>query len=188
MNNNLIQEIKNIAELEQLNIDSNLSDENFINKFQEKVYWYRISKYQKLSKDFIREFQKKVDWDYISMYQKLSEGFIREFQDKVQWYRISVNQKLSEKFIREFQDKVDWYWISVYQKLSEDFIKEFQNKIEWNEIIKNKKIKISHKFLINLYVDKEYELFDLLKQKPGNIMVCKKIEQTISKIFIEIET
>ena len=47
MNNNLIQEIKNIAELEQLNIDSNLSDENFINKFQEKVYCFRISKYQK---------------------------------------------------------------------------------------------------------------------------------------------
>ena len=140
------------------------------------------------SEDFIREFQDKVYWHWISKYQKLSESFIREFQEKVDWVWISQCQKLSEEFIREFQDKVYWNLISEYQKLSEDFIYEFRNKINSAAIIKNKKIKFSHKFLINLYINKEYELFDLLKQKSGNIIVCKKIEQTISKIFIEIDT
>ena len=183
MNNNLIQEIKNIAQLNQLNIDFNFSNENFIREFQEKVDWGWISTYQKLSEYFIKEFQDKVDWDWISGYQKLSENFIREFQEKVDWVWISQCQKLSEEFIREFQDKVYWNLISEYQKLSEDFIYEFRNKINSAAIIKNKKIKFSHRFLVNLYIDKEYELFDLLKQKPGNIMVCKTIEQKIPRLM-----
>jgi len=57
--------------------------------FEDKVNWYTISKYQKLSEDFIEKYQDKVDWDYISKFQKLSEDFIEKYQDKVNWYRIS---------------------------------------------------------------------------------------------------
>lgn len=75
--------------------------------------------------EYIRENKDKVNWYYISKYQKLSEDFIREFQDKVDWDSISADQKLSEDFIREFEDRVNWGCLSEYQKLSEDFIREF---------------------------------------------------------------
>ena len=109
-------------------------------EFKERVNWYHISTYQKLSEDFIREFKDNVDWHYISRYQKLSEDFIREFNDKVEWKYISKCQKLLGDFIREFKDKVDWYYISIYQKLSEDFIREFTDKVDWFYISKYQKL------------------------------------------------
>jgi len=114
--------------------------EDFIRKFQDKVYWYNISYYQKLSESLIREFKDKVNWSYISEYQKLSESFIREFQDKVNWTRISSYQKLSESFIREFKHKVHWDYISSKQKLSESFIIEFQDKVNWSNISYTQKL------------------------------------------------
>ena len=152
----MIQEIKNIARLKKINIDHDLSDENFIREFQEKVDWYWISTHQKLSEDFIREFKDKVYWVWISQYQKLSEDFIREFQEKVDWYWISKYQKLSESFIREFQEKVDWYWISKFQKLSEEFIREFKLKIPENNMLyfsREQKLKI-----LNDGEDNPYEM------------------------------
>ena len=50
-----------------------------------------ISYYYKLSENFIRKFENKVYWHYVSKYQKLSENFIREFQYKVDWYYISIH-------------------------------------------------------------------------------------------------
>jgi hypothetical protein len=79
----------------------------------------------------IDEFENKVDWYWISYYQKLSEEFIREFENKVDWNCISRSQNLSEEFIREFKNEVNWGNISTYQKLSESFIKEFKNKVRW---------------------------------------------------------
>ena len=104
-----------------ISINQKLSEE-FIEKFQEKVYWDWISAYQKLSEEFIEKFQEKVYWDYISRYQKLSEKFIEKFQEKVNWDYISSSQKISEEFIEKFQEKVNWICISKYQKLSEEFI------------------------------------------------------------------
>ena len=121
----VFEEVKSIAK----EYDIVFSNENDIEKcreeFSDKLYWSRISMYQKLSEEFIREFSDKVNWNYISTYQKLSEGFIREFSDKVDWEWISTYQKLSEEFIREFSNKVNWKYISKYQKLSEEFIREF---------------------------------------------------------------
>jgi hypothetical protein len=111
-----------------------------VEEFKDRVYWYHISVYQKLSEGFIREFKDKVDWYCISMYQKLSEGFIREFKNKVDWEWISESQKLSENFIREFKDKVDWLFISKYQKLSEGFIREFKDKVYWWNISAHQKL------------------------------------------------
>ena len=110
--------------------------EDFIRKYQDKVYWYYICIYQKLSENFIREFQYKVNWGNITQYQELSESFIREFKDKVCWYWVCENQILSESFIREFIDKVNWYVISKFQVLSEDFIIEFKDKVYWDNILK----------------------------------------------------
>ena len=80
---NLIKEIKRIAEIKKLNIDFNLSHEDIISEFKEKVDWSRISQHQKLSESFIREFKDEIEWSLISYYQTLSEDFIREFKDAV---------------------------------------------------------------------------------------------------------
>jgi len=132
MNESLKTEIINLIKLEGLNCT--------VEEFKDKVSWYNISRYQKLSEEFIREFKDKVEWYWTSRYQKLSEEFIREFKDKVDWSLISCYQKLSEEFIREFKDKVYWSEISCYQKLSEEFIREFKDKVDWSEISCNQKL------------------------------------------------
>lgn len=119
--------------------------------------------------------------------KKLSEPFIEKFQDKVSWNSISIKQKLSESFIEKFKNKVNWIWISQNQKLSESFIEKFQDKIYWIEISKNKKAKISKRFLLRLYSNYNYEVFNILKQKPGLKIYGKKIEQQIPKLLIEAE-
>ena len=106
-------EILNLIKLEGLNCT--------LGEFKDKVNWYWISKYQKLSEEFIREFKNKVNWYWISKYQKLSEEFIREFKGKVDWDRISKYQKLNEDFIREFKLTIDsdnWLYWTDEQKIS----------------------------------------------------------------------
>ncbi len=126
----LIREAADKVDWYEISKYSRLS-ENFIEEFKSWVYWDNVSMYQKLSENFIRKFKYRVNWNCISVYQKLSEDFIREFQDKVNWFCISEYQKLSEDFIREFQDKVDWRCISKYQPLSEGFILKFKDKVIW---------------------------------------------------------
>lgn len=58
-------------------------------------------------RNIIEKFQNKISWYYISSYQKLSEEFIREFQDKVDWCWISSEQKLSEEFKYEMKKYLD---------------------------------------------------------------------------------
>jgi hypothetical protein len=127
--NNIRPECEKICKVYNIEINSNLNDENYYKEFAYRVNWIWISRYQNLSEGFIREFANRIDWYDISIFQKLNEGFINKFADKVDWGCISVYQKLSEGFIREFADKVDWYHISTYQKLSEEFIKEYNLKI-----------------------------------------------------------
>ena len=74
---------KTICEI--LNIPITIINEDdlqdFIREFKNKVYWFYISRNQKLTEDFIKEFKDKVNWGFILYYQKLSEPFIKEFQD-----------------------------------------------------------------------------------------------------------
>jgi hypothetical protein len=144
-------------EIEKLIKEENLNCS--IKKFKDKVSWYYISKYQKLSENFIREFKDKVNWGFISLYQKLSEDFIREFKDKVDWYCISSNQKLSEDFIIEFKDKVNWDFISEYQKLSPKFRKKFKIKVpknNWLYTSKKEKLKYIKKNTNYEIIDNNY--------------------------------
>ena len=104
-----LQYLANLDDLEGVNLDEIITDESI--------------RYQKLLESFIREFQEKDYWYYVSKYQKLSASFIREFKDKLDWSELSQNPILSEPFIRKFQDKVTWYYVSKYQKLSESFIR-----------------------------------------------------------------
>ena len=121
----LIEEIKDLAQKEDLGISPELSDQEFIREFKDKVDWRWISYNQTLSETFIREFKEQVYWEWISIYQSLSEPFIKEHAEQVHWDWISKYQSLSEAFIREHAEQVHWGCISRYQSLSEEFIKEF---------------------------------------------------------------
>ena len=151
MNTDIRTECEKICVSCGITIDKNLNDEEYYKELANRVTWYHISKYQKLSEGFIREFADRVYWKYISQYQKLSEEFIRELADKVYWDCISMYQKLSEGFIREFADRFDWDNISRYQKLSERFRKEYNIEIpDSNWLYKTAKNK-------RVYLDK-YEI------------------------------
>ena len=50
--------------------------------------WKDISSYEYLPEEFMEKYQDKVYWNYISAYQKLSEEFIEKYENKVNWYRI----------------------------------------------------------------------------------------------------
>ena len=108
--------------------------ESFIEKHANKVRWGHISRHQKLSEPFIKKHVDEVDWGWISRYQKLSETFIERYDYKVDWHGISCCQKLSESFIERHADKVNWYYISVFQKLSEPFIERHANDVDWYNI------------------------------------------------------
>ena len=58
---------------------------------------------QQLSEDFIREFQNDKDliWWRISKFQRLSKEFIIEFSDKINFDRILINEKISDE-VKEF--------------------------------------------------------------------------------------
>ena len=156
MNDNVINEIKNIVDHFHLGISVDnflmhmkyighdvsiekryILSEDFIREFEKDLHWYVIAQCQSLSENCIKEFYFKFEgiWDRVCQYQKLSEDFIREFKDKVNWEFVSRSQKLSEDFIAEFRDKVDWNNISAYQKLSESFIRRFRYFVNWDDIV-----------------------------------------------------
>jgi len=177
MNKQIKQEIKKIIKQNNFNCT--------VEEFQDKVNWYYISRYQKLSEKFIREFQDKVNWDDISYDQKLSEKFIIEFQDKVKWYDIFIFQKLSEKFIREFKDKVNWYYISRCQKLSEKFIREFQDEVDWHYISYYQKL--SEKFIREFKDKVGTKLHDEINKKLTYKQKLKEVSRYCKKYNLEID-
>jgi hypothetical protein len=135
----IVEEIKDIEKFFDENIKNFEVDwdcisqfqklsEEFIKKYNNKVYWIYISIYQKLSESFIERNIDNVIWRYISEYQKLSESFIEKYSDKVNWDRISEYQTLSEELIEKHINKVDWWYISKFQKLSESFIEKYSDK------------------------------------------------------------
>ena len=99
MNKQLQKEIKQLIKKLKLNCT--------IEEFSDKVNWYNISTYQKLSENFIREYKDKVNWNRISYYQKLSEKFIREFSDKVNKEIQVANHK--EKTIKQKTQEIKEY-------------------------------------------------------------------------------
>jgi len=107
--------------------------EEFMEKYQDKVYWNYISTDQNLSEEFIEKYEDKVDWSGISYYQKFSEEFIEKYKHKVDWSLISERQSLSEEFIERYKDKVDWTWIPKSQNLSMQFIFKYQDKIRFSD-------------------------------------------------------
>jgi len=124
-----------------------------------KVDWYYISEYQKLSETFIEKHFKDLDKSRISSNQKLSETFIeKHFKDLDKSY-ISANQKLSETFIEKHFKDLDKSYISEYQKLSNEFRINYNLTIdEDNWLYKSKDFKLDYLKSINTYevIDNDY--------------------------------
>ncbi len=108
--------------------------ESFIDKYNDKVDWYWVSKLQKLSEPFIEKYKNKLIWYNISQFQKLSEPFIEKHKGKVDWYYICIYQKLSEPFIEKYKKYVNWHYISKFQNLSEEFIEKNTDDVKWGKI------------------------------------------------------
>lgn len=53
-------------------------NEDFIDKYSDKVFWIDICRYQKLTEPFIEKHSNKVDWDIITIFQKLSYDFLEK--------------------------------------------------------------------------------------------------------------
>ena len=68
----------------------------------ENTNWNEISR-EPLSESFIEKFQDKVDWDKISCSQKLSESFIIKHIDKLNLDLILQYQKLSIEWIEKLE-------------------------------------------------------------------------------------
>jgi hypothetical protein len=57
--------------------------------------WKGISRYIELDEEFIEKFQDKLDWDMISKYQKFSEEFIAKFIHLVDnLYNLVINENI----------------------------------------------------------------------------------------------
>ena len=71
--------------------------------------WIDISRHEYLEEEFIEKYQNKVDWYCVSKYQKLSEEFMKKYQNKVDWYCVSKCQKLSDVFIIKMNEYIDYH-------------------------------------------------------------------------------
>ena len=66
-----------------------------------------------IDKNFIEEFEDKIYWPYLFDIKKFNEDFIRKYSHKDSWYSISNNQNISEELIRDYNSKVDSYLTSL---------------------------------------------------------------------------
>ena len=60
-------------------------------KIVKDLGWRYISEFEVLSEEFIEEYQDFLWWDAISCQQKLSEDFMIKFQDKINWRKVKTN-------------------------------------------------------------------------------------------------
>jgi hypothetical protein len=80
------------------------------------------------AKKFIEKYKDKVDWYDVSRYQKLSEKFIEKYKDHVDWYGVSRYQKLSEDFIQKHGINPNPFLYPKTNKTKKELVKEYANK------------------------------------------------------------
>jgi len=150
--------------------------EEYIERNPDKVNWYCISIYEKLSEALIEKYADKVYWQGVSGCQKLSEAFIERHADEVDWGYISERQKLSEAFIERHADEVDWSCISEYQKLSEAFIERHADKVDWDYILGCQKLSKDFIKKHNLKIPENTWLYKSTAFKKEQVEKTKKYE------------
>ena len=106
----------------------------------------------------IEKYQEKINWFWVSGFQKLSEKFIEEYRDRMSWILISKYQKLSENFIDKYRDRVCWRQISIHQKLSEIFKIKYKASLKQWEYVKPRKV---DEYKIPVYFERTFAFLEV---------------------------
>ena len=183
-------------ELENIDLSSSvvyrnteLMNEDFLDKYSKFLDWRLVIKYNHLSEDFIEKHKKVMDWDYILLYQKhISDDFIIKHKDEItHWDFLGVHRPVSVFLGHVLYDKINWAALAVTDKLSEEFIREFRDKLDWTRITMGYARKFSDSFIREMkdYID-WYYLFTERKNMSMDFIreIVKKLLPTKSKYTI----
>lgn len=95
----------------------------------DKIDWYEIISYRRLSEEFVEKYikyiisdNKHIDKFRFSVSQNLTEYLIDKYNHYLDWKAISRYQTLTEDMIDKYKYYLDWRWISQTQFFSFDFI------------------------------------------------------------------
>jgi hypothetical protein len=119
-----------------------LQHPDFIEKYKDKLKWWKICEEQQLPESFIEKYEQYVDWMEVYEHQKLSEQFIEKRipdLDESDFNKILMCQKLSIEFIERHIERINkssygWVVLSGYQQLPEWFIDKYADKVSWHDI------------------------------------------------------
>ena len=112
-------------------------DEDFIDKYKEKIYWPLYSCHSRTMTDrFVKKYEDYVCWEAISRWGNISERTFEEYSDKILWDLVDKNRSFSMEFMKRNQDKLNWKSLSENHLLTEIFILEFQDYIHWPTVKK----------------------------------------------------
>lgn len=122
---------KHNLSLNKMDLKKTILSEEFIREFKDRLNWFDICQYQKLSISFMIKFADYLSWKHVSEFQTLTEEFIHLFHNFVDWENISKKQVLCEAFIKKYYKKVNWVNISKHQTLTENFIDVYKYLLHW---------------------------------------------------------
>ena len=116
LSNEFMQKIMNEEAWKKLSNDFNWS-ETLLEKYQDKVDWYEISRNRNIlwTIPMIQKFKNRINWDTFSEYfgeveEVVMENIIETFKDKWNWHELSQNSNVSLSFdlLDKFADLWDW--------------------------------------------------------------------------------
>lgn len=117
LSNEFMQKIMNEEAWKKLSNDFNWS-ETLLEKYQDKVDWYEISRNRNIlwTIPMIQKFKNRINWDTFSEYfdkiegEMVTENIIETFKDKWNWHELSQNSNvnLSFELLDKFADLWDW--------------------------------------------------------------------------------
>ena len=159
LSNEFMQKIMNEEAWKKLSNDFNWS-ETLLEKYQDKVDWYEISRNRNIlwTIPMIQKFKNRINWDTFSEYfgeiegEMVTENIIETFKDKWNWHELSQNSNVSLSFdlLDKFADLWDWeevidrYCNNFYEGKGIEFYERYkdhipaakvQNSRLWYEIV-----------------------------------------------------
>lgn len=167
--------------------DKVLKNEDFLYYITENDLQNAIIKDQILNTEilemYIEKFNDKISWDNICKYQNISLDFMKKYKNKLNWDLVCENQFMTLEFITENLEKINWTLLSQNIKLeflfNESFLELFSDKGIWDILIWSNNI--SKEYLIkNLHNLSKSKILELLEFKTLDIEVINKILETFN--------
>ena len=97
---------------------------DIINNFN---LWSNVCQMQDLNEDFIEKYKDKVKWKDITKYQNLSENFIEKHLDYIKGFSSDLIQRndLSEQFLEKHIDMFNITDLARFQTVSKEFREKY---------------------------------------------------------------